>query len=83
MAVWGEHTRTFLDFVALQSPLSQLSRAREGNAFHVGHISLQYVIDCDDEHNRLSEGTKRAPEGVHPKQLGIAAKAKTRRAGGI
>ena len=40
MPVWGEHTRTFLDFVALQSPLSQLSyhtRAREGNSDKFGH----------------------------------------------
>ena len=37
MPVWGEHTRTFLDFVALQSPLSQLSRTREANSDKFGH----------------------------------------------
>src|SRR6476660_8460909 len=28
LSATGEHTRTFLDFVALRSPLSQLSRTR-------------------------------------------------------
>ena len=37
MPVWGEHTRTFLDFVPLQSPLSQLSRTREANSDKFGH----------------------------------------------
>ena len=37
LSATGEHTRTFLDFVALQSPLSQLSRTRLANSDKFSH----------------------------------------------
>ena len=57
LSATGEHTRTFLDFVALQSPLSQLSRTREANSDKFGHRNcailrgaLQQSVDFERMH---------------------------------